>query len=134
MIAYEIGQRAKQWTTTTETHASRLTPYLQDKPFESVLIMRLLYLPHELVSYGCGWLELEKRPYFFGTLIGLIPSTIVLSSVGASIRNGLITSTSLLSPTMVLVNGGILVGSIVVANRLRQSEPANQETAKAFVG
>ncbi|MEZ4513835.1 MAG: VTT domain-containing protein [Chloroflexota bacterium] len=141
MIAYEIGYRLKQRTTnkpvlSEPVSSSTLAPYLkplQERPFESVLITRLLYLPHEFVSYACGWLEIDKRPFFFGTALGLIPSTIVLTSVGAAIRNGVLASTSILSPTMLLINGGILAGSLVVAHYLRQSKPANSKNEEAFL-
>jgi uncharacterized membrane protein YdjX (TVP38/TMEM64 family) len=130
MLAYEIGHRIQQYATNDTLSASKLAPYvkpLQERPFETVLITRLLYLPHEFVSYASGWLDIGKRPFFFGTALGLIPSTIVLTSVGATIRNGVLTSTSLLSPTMLLINGGILVGSLVVVNRLRNPGQTDQE-------
>ena len=128
MIAYEIGYWLKQRTTDKSAAADpasspKLAPYLeplQARPLETVLITRLLYLPHEWVSYACGWLEIEKRPFFLGTAFGLIPSTIVLTSIGASIRSGVLASTSLLSPPMLLINGGMVIGSIVVANHLRK--------------
>ena len=125
MIAYGIGRQLKERTTEDKPLSPKLAPYvapLQERPFESVLIMRLLYLPHEFVSYACGWLAVEWQPYFWGTALGLIPSSIVFASVGASIRNGVLTNASLLSPQMLLVSGGVLVGGIVLAKALQQPQ------------
>ncbi|MEM7117059.1 MAG: VTT domain-containing protein [Chloroflexota bacterium] len=130
MMAYGIGRRLKERTTEDKPLSPKLAPYiapLQDKPFESVLIMRLLYLPHELVSYASGWLQVDWQPYLWGTALGLIPSSIVFASVGASIRNGVLTNASLLSPQMLLISGGVLVGGFVLAKALQQPQQEGLE-------
>lgn len=55
--------------------------------FISVMIMRLIYLPFDMVNYGCGLLNVQWRAYFLATLIGIMPGLITFVSFGASIEN-----------------------------------------------
>ncbi len=59
---------------------------LQRNSFEAVLLMRLVFLPYDLVNYGCGLLKVKWRPFILATAIGSLPGTIAFVLGGASIK------------------------------------------------
>lgn len=61
---------------------------LDEQAFSSVLILRVIYSPYELVSYGCGLLSVSWAPYALATLVGTIPSQLTFVSFGASVDFG----------------------------------------------
>lgn len=60
---------------------------LKQESFITIIIMRLLYLPFDLVNYTSGILGVKWIPYTAATLIGSLPGTITFVSFGASIEN-----------------------------------------------
>jgi uncharacterized membrane protein YdjX (TVP38/TMEM64 family) len=62
------------------------TDRLQRNSFEAVLLMRLLFLPYDLVNYGCGLLRVKWRPFLLATAIGSIPGTVAFVLAGASVK------------------------------------------------
>jgi uncharacterized membrane protein YdjX (TVP38/TMEM64 family) len=76
----------------SETIVSRLTSLFggivgraQERPFESALLMRLLYLPFDAVGYLAGFLRLRFVPFLSGSALGTIPGTVAIVGIGASI-------------------------------------------------
>lgn len=55
------------------------------RPFESALLMRLVYLPFDLVGYVAGFTRLRLAPFLAGSVLGTIPGTIAFVGFGASI-------------------------------------------------
>jgi uncharacterized membrane protein YdjX (TVP38/TMEM64 family) len=64
-----------------QTYARRL----RENSFETVLIMRLIFLPYDLVNYLCGFLRIDLRAFVLATLIGNLPGTISFVLFGASL-------------------------------------------------
>jgi len=62
----------------------RYANYLREHTFEAVLVLRLLYLPYDLLSYVAGFLRIPWRPFLLGTIIGSIPGTISFILFGTS--------------------------------------------------
>lgn len=60
---------------------------VQDNHFESVLIMRFIFLPFDLVNYGCGIMKIKWKSFFWATFIGIIPGAAAFVSLGASLEN-----------------------------------------------
>lgn len=56
--------------------------------FETVLVMRFLFLPYDLVSYFSGFLRVRWAGFLLATMLGSIPGTISFVLFGASIENG----------------------------------------------
>lgn len=44
--------------------------------FETVLIMRFIFLPYDLVNYLAGILRIDLKAFILATLLGSIPGTI----------------------------------------------------------
>lgn len=50
-----------------------------------VVLMRLSFLPHDAINYGCGLSPLRFRDFALGTALGILPGVVVFSVAGGSI-------------------------------------------------
>lgn len=57
---------------------------LQERSFETVLIMRFLFLPFDLVNYMAGVLQIRYVPFILATILGSLPGTLTFVLFGAS--------------------------------------------------
>jgi uncharacterized membrane protein YdjX (TVP38/TMEM64 family) len=58
---------------------------MRDNSFETVLLMRLLFLPYDFVNYLSGILRLHWLPFLLATAIGSLPGTVSFVLLGASL-------------------------------------------------
>lgn len=103
---------------------------LQERAFETVLLMRVLLLPYDLVNYGCAWLRTPALPYALATLVGIIPANIALVTIGASVDLEVLagdpaklTLTSLLDLRQLLFSGILLLSVLGIAHLLHRRRP-----------
>lgn len=63
---------------------------LKNSDFKTILLVRSSPVgpPFDLVSYGCGLLNISFRNHFFATLTGIVPAVAVYSYFGGSITRG----------------------------------------------
>ena len=59
---------------------------LRDNSFETVFIMRLVFLPSDLVNSACGALRIRWAPFLLATALGSLPGTISFVLLGASLE------------------------------------------------
>lgn len=59
----------------------------QEHPFATVMIMRLLFLPFDLVNFICGYLKISWKPFALATFLAIIVDSGGFISAGASIEN-----------------------------------------------
>ncbi len=65
---------------------------MRENSFETVMTMRFIFLPYDLVSYLAGFLKIKFMPFILATALGSIPGTVAFVGFGASVeslRNGL---------------------------------------------
>eukprot|EP01134_Creolimax_fragrantissima_P003857 CFRG3857T1 len=62
----------------------RYTERLRSNSFETVLIMRLIFLPYDLVSYVAGFLRIHLWQFFLATLLGILPGSTSFVLLGSS--------------------------------------------------
>ena len=89
MVAFALGRIVGPTGAASDDDVSRLGAWrarLQRNTFEAVLVMRLLFLPYDLVNYGCGVLRVKPWPFLAATAIGSLPGTVAFVLVGASIE------------------------------------------------
>jgi uncharacterized membrane protein YdjX (TVP38/TMEM64 family) len=91
MIAYGIGRglrytRRPTTETTDASFAERWSEQLRDNSFETVLVMRLLFLPYDLVSYLCGVLRIKWPAFLAATALGSLPGTVSFVLIGSSLE------------------------------------------------
>ncbi len=51
----------------------------------AVVLLRLSFLPHDAINYGCGLAPLRFRDFALGTALGILPGVVVFSVAGGSI-------------------------------------------------
>jgi len=88
-FAYWIGRFFGKDLKLEDSLLGNWVEWLRKRPFESVLFMRLFYVPFDLVNYGSGVLKVPWRSYSLATIIGIIPglSTFVALGAAVSIEN-----------------------------------------------
>ncbi|MEL6894016.1 MAG: VTT domain-containing protein [Actinomycetota bacterium] len=59
---------------------------LRERSFESVFLMRLLFLPYDLVNYVSGALRIRWTSFLLATVLGTLPGTISFVLLGASLE------------------------------------------------
>lgn len=130
MIAYGVGRllgRAPGVPDTTPTPdeaslARRWSDRMRDNSFETVLIMRLLFLPYDLVNYLSGVLRLRWLPFLLATALGSLPGTVSFVLLGASLDRvdeglGGVDAATLVASIV------IFAGSVLIARVLRRRQP-----------
>ncbi|MEM8857685.1 MAG: VTT domain-containing protein [Chloroflexota bacterium] len=96
-----ISERFKQ------SMLAHFSDRLRTNSFQSVLLMRLIYLPYDVVSYFSGFIRLSFVAFMFGTMLGGLPGTISFALFGASIEGDFLAET----PS---INGWNLAGAFLL--------------------
>ncbi len=136
MIAYGIGRLLgrspgatldEESTVDDQSFASRWSTRMRDNSFETVLIMRLLFLPYDLVNYLSGILRLHWWPFLLATALGSLPGTVSFVLLGASLDRvdaglGGIDARSLIASVC------IFAVSVLIARLLRRRQPEAAST------
>lgn len=129
MLAYAIGRWFGAGGATIESGRERVGRYLErmrTRGFETTLIMRLVFLPYDLVSYAAGLSRIHPGAFLAATAIGSIPGTVVFVLFGASIEDfdGAVPS---LDFRLVGLSLGLLVVSLMLARVVRRREGSRDE-------
>ncbi len=135
MIAYGVGryfgEGLLEGSGAARQIVERYTRPLRRNSLETVLIMRLIFLPYDLVNYLCGFLRIDWRAFLLATIIGSIPGTIAFVLFGASIDISEGIDRPALDPTT-LAASVLLVGvSLALSRYFRRRE---QKAGRAAAG
>jgi uncharacterized membrane protein YdjX (TVP38/TMEM64 family) len=87
MVAYLAGRYFGRGMLQEETAGGFLQNYanrMRNNSFETILIMRLIFLPYDLVNYLAGFLRIDWKAFLLATAVGSIPATISVVLVGAA--------------------------------------------------
>ncbi|MDG1265718.1 MAG: VTT domain-containing protein [Ilumatobacter sp.] len=101
---------------------SRWSGRLREHSFETVFVMRLLFLPYDLVNYICGALRITWTSFLLATALGSLPGTVSFVLLGASLErvdqgiNGI-------NPWAVYAGVAIFIISLVISYLLRKRQP-----------
>jgi uncharacterized membrane protein YdjX (TVP38/TMEM64 family) len=88
LVAYWVGYYFGQdlFQNRKQAMVNRYADYLQRNSFESVLIMRLLLLNYDFVSYLAGLVHIHWRAFLLATALGSITGIVSYVLAGASIE------------------------------------------------
>ena len=89
--------------------------------FESVLLMRLAFLPYDGVNYAAGFLKIRPVAFLLATAIGSLPGTVSFSLAGASIES-LSDGPSGVDPIVLVASVVLFVVSIVISRIVKRRE------------
>ena len=131
MIAYGVGRLlGRAPGTSDEVSGSETTSFvrrwsnrMRDNSFETVLIMRLLFLPYDLVNYVSGMLRLRWLPFLLATALGSFPGTVSFVLLGASIDR-VDEGIGGVDPTTLVISLVVFAVSLALARLLRRRQSA----------
>ena len=66
--------------------ARRFDDRLQTHGFRTVLLLRLLFFTSPILQYALGASRVEPKPFLLGTLVGMVPFTVLMTLLGVSIN------------------------------------------------
>lgn len=133
MVAYIIGRYfGGDLLNENEEDASlikRYTGRLRENSFEAVLLMRLLFLPYDLVNYLAGFLRIDWKAFLLATIIGSIPGTISFVLLGTSFGtlDDLLSGEVSLNPIALGLSIILIAGSIALSRYLKKRETKGDE-------
>ncbi len=123
MLAYAIGRGLAGETTDRSTDErdgliARWGDRMRSNSFEAVFIMRLLFLPYDLVNYTSGALRIRWTSFLLATALGTLPGTIAFVLLGASVER-LDDGLGGINPWTVVASVVIFLVSIAIARVTR---------------
>lgn len=128
-VAYFIGHFFGQGLlaeTSDESNGllQRYAGRMRKNSFETILIMRFLFLPYDLVNYLAGILRIDWRAFILASLLGSIPGTIAFVSFGASIdlKELAMGKTPQFNPWVLVFGIAIFIVSLVISRYFKQRE------------
>ena len=103
---------------------------MRENSFETVMIMRFIFLPYDAVSYLAGFLKIRYWPFILATALGSIPGTIAFVGFGASIErfDGAIPQ---LNPLTLGFSVAIFMISLVLSRIFKKRESVAVSTNKS---
>jgi uncharacterized membrane protein YdjX (TVP38/TMEM64 family) len=139
MVAYLIGRYfgegiLKEGKGNPANTVQRYTNRLRRNSFETVMIMRFIFLPYDLVSYVCGFLRINWKPFLLATALGSIPGTLAFVAFGASVDLSQLETQGLPPPNpWVLALGVVIFGVSIALSRYfkRREAPSEIEESAA---
>jgi uncharacterized membrane protein YdjX (TVP38/TMEM64 family) len=106
---------------------SRYAERLRRNAFGTILVMRLIYLPYDLVNYLAGFLRVPYRPYLLASILGSLPGTLTFVLAGSSLQIDDIIAgrfaITMINPATLALSAALFVGGIVISRLLRRAEP-----------
>ncbi len=88
-LAYVIGRFLSSSNIENQGRgiAQRYAKRLRANSFETILIMRFIFLPYDLVNYLAGFLKVKYPAFLLATVLGSIPGTLAFVLIGASFED-----------------------------------------------
>lgn len=131
MTAYAIGRYFGDGVLDVEGSEGLIQRYAQrmrENSFETVLIMRFIFLPYDLVSYLAGFLRTHWQAFLLATALGSILGTISFVLLGASASPQDIEALFLtgeipsLDVRVLIASGVVFVASLAVSRYFKRRE------------
>lgn len=104
---------------------------MRENSFVTVLILRFLILPQDLVNYAAGFLKIRWISYATATALGALPGIIVFSQFGASLQDPIPGEIQLPSPAILIAPPILVTISVLFTwywRRRRRHSRSNQES------
>lgn len=128
MVAYFIARAFGFEFDDDDEHVGIMKKWagrMRRNSFESVLLMRLAFLPYDGVNYAAGFLKIKPGAFLLATAIGSLPGTVSFSLAGASIES-LSDGPSGVDPIVLIASVVLFVLSIVISQIVKRREAAKK--------
>ena len=124
MVAYWLA-RSLGFETVDDDEATTLiqrwSARMRSESFVTVMLMRLAFLPYDVVNYAAGILRIKPGAFLAATALGSLPGTVSFSLAGASIES-LQDGPSGIDSRVLVASVVIFVVSIVISKFVKRSE------------
>jgi uncharacterized membrane protein YdjX (TVP38/TMEM64 family) len=125
MVAFAIGWFFGKGLLPEGREQSKLEKYaaaLQRNGFEAVLIMRLVLLNYDFVSYTAGILHVNWLSFLWATILGSLAGTVAYVLAGASIEEEFTGQFPELDPLLIGVAAAAFAASLALAWYVRRRQ------------
>lgn len=125
MLAYMIGRYFGGNLLDDEHEEGLIRRYakrMRSNSFETVLIMRFIFIPFDLVNYLGGLLRVDWKAFLFATMIGAVPGTISFALFGASIQGEFGTEMPMLNPVVLSASFLLFLISLGLSRYFKNKE------------
>ncbi len=135
LVAYLLGRYFGGGLIDEESEGiiQRYSKRLRENSFETVLIMRFILLPYDLVNILAGLLRIDWKAFILATMIGSIPGTIFFTLVGASFTDldkALSGELPSLNPVVLGISIAMFVLSLGLSRYFRKREAKSENSAE----
>lgn len=132
-LAYLLGRYFGQGVLDSSDQSGgwiqRYTDRLRNNSFETVLTMRFIFMPYDLVNYLAGFLKVRYASFIFATILGSLPGTIAFVLFGASTDGDFSGGLPSLDPAVLITSVVIFVASLGLSRIFKNREA--KKTLKA---
>lgn len=128
ILGYYLGREILEARGDTEL----IKPYLAKigrQSFLTVLIMRCLWMPFDLISCLAGFLRISLKPFLAATIIGTLPSALALVLFGASVQGDFSEARPGFNPWLFAVSILLMVASLLIAKYVKKREAGGMPPA-----
>ena len=129
MVAYWIGRSfgpERVADPSSDGLLARWSDKMRSNSFETVMLMRLAFLPYDFVNYSAGLLRIRAMPFLLATAIGSIPGTVSFTLAGASIES-LEEGPSGVDPRVFAVAVALFIGSVGVSRYVKKKTTRGEQ-------
>lgn len=139
MLAYGFGaifgKGLLEASEEAEGLLQRYTQRIRENSFEAVLLMRLIFLPYDLVNYLSGFLRVKWQAFLLATIIGSIPGTISFVLLGTSFGtlDELLAGELQVNPLALGASVVLIVASLILSRILKRREAQAEDVPDAAV-
>ena len=130
-VAYYVGRFFGQGLLTEGDGENsgllqRYADRMRQNSFETILIMRFIFLPYDLVNYLAGILRIDWKAFILASLLGSIPGTIAFVSFGASIdiKELAMGKAPQFNPWVLVFGVVIFIASLAISRYFKKREAA----------
>jgi uncharacterized membrane protein YdjX (TVP38/TMEM64 family) len=130
-VAYYVGRFFGQGLLTEGDGENsgllqRYADRMRQNSFETILVMRFIFLPYDLVNYLAGILRIDWKAFILASLLGSIPGTIAFVSFGASIdiKELAMGKAPQFNPWVLVFGVVIFIASLAISRYFKKREAA----------
>ncbi len=129
-LAFVIGRFFGRGVLPSGAPEGRLGRYadrLRENAFETVLTMRFIFLPYDLVNYLAGFLRVRYAPFILATILGSLPGTVAFVLFGASTDGDFSGGLPSVDVRVLVASALIFGASLGVSRLLKQREKRREK-------
>lgn len=131
MVAYGLGRVLGKGMLENSSSGTLLQKYadrMRQNPFDTVLTMRFVFLPYDLVNYLAGFLRIDWRAFLLASFLGSLPGSIAFILFGASLEGNVIEGAPSFNPWTLAASVAIFIISLVFSRLFKRREAEQQES------